>query len=216
MNLPQRKLKRGLTILEVMLALAIAGLSLASIAELVSIGVRAAERARDISTAQFLAEGKLNEFAAGVGGGQPVSQQRFLEAPDWVYSVGLQPLNDSGLVAVTVVVERADSAEAVNTFRFQVVRWIPDQTLQLNQPTDDPYADATAASSDTSSSSSSGSAASGAASSSSSSGSAASGAASSSGLGGSLPSNVGGSLPSNVGGSLPSGISVPSGAIPNR
>lgn len=133
--------RRGFSLLEVMLALAITGLSLAAISELISLGSRAALRSRDITTAQFLAESKLNEFSAGVGLAGPVSRQIFIENPDWVYSVDMLPIDDSGLVQLMVLVERSEESNINNPLKFQVVRWIPDPTLGLNQPQQDPYLD---------------------------------------------------------------------------
>ena len=58
-------MRRGLTLLEVLLALAILGGALATIGELMRIGARNAEIARDKTTAQLLAEATMGELEVG-------------------------------------------------------------------------------------------------------------------------------------------------------
>ena len=59
-------MRKGLTLLEVLLALAILGGALAVIGELSRIAARNAEQARDLSTAQRLCENKMAEIAAEI------------------------------------------------------------------------------------------------------------------------------------------------------
>ncbi|MCH5374492.1 MAG: type II secretion system GspH family protein, partial [Planctomycetes bacterium] len=59
-------LRRGLSLLEVILAVAILGLGLAIIGELIRNGTRQAEEVRFLTAAQLLCESKLEEVAAGV------------------------------------------------------------------------------------------------------------------------------------------------------
>ena len=57
--------RRGLSLLEVVLAIAILGMSLATIGQLIRIGARNAVMARDLATAQMYAESTLADVAAG-------------------------------------------------------------------------------------------------------------------------------------------------------
>jgi prepilin-type N-terminal cleavage/methylation domain-containing protein len=62
----RRRRNAGLSLLEVILAIAILGGCIAVIGELVRLGARQAEEARELTTAQLLCESKLEEIAAGV------------------------------------------------------------------------------------------------------------------------------------------------------
>ena len=57
--------RTGLSLLEVMLALAILGGALAAIGELMRIGARNAEKARDLTTAQMICESTMAEIQLG-------------------------------------------------------------------------------------------------------------------------------------------------------
>ena len=57
--------RQGLSLMEVIIALAILGLALAAIGELIRVGARNAEVSRKRTTAQLLCENKLAEIKAG-------------------------------------------------------------------------------------------------------------------------------------------------------
>ena len=56
---------RGLSLLEVILAIAILGGSLATIGQLIRIGARNAAEARDLTMAQLYAESQMNRLSSG-------------------------------------------------------------------------------------------------------------------------------------------------------
>ena len=56
---------RGLSLLEVILAIAILGGALVTIGQLIRIGARSAAEARDLTMAQLYAESEMNGIAAG-------------------------------------------------------------------------------------------------------------------------------------------------------
>ena len=119
--------RTGMSLLEVILAIAILGGALAIIGELIRIGSRNAASARDLSTAQLHCESKLNEVAAGIepleGGGGPLD-----ETGEWVYSVVSEPVDDLGLIGVTVTVSQ-DPAQIAKPLTFTLTRWIIDPAV---------------------------------------------------------------------------------------
>lgn len=129
----RRRARRGLSILETMLAIAILGGTLAALGELVRTGVRAAGHAQDLTTAQMLCENKINEVVIGL---EPLTgaQGVFPEDPDWAYSVVTEPVDQQGgLLAVICTVAKADDASP-NPFTFQLIRWTVDPMMKYPLP----------------------------------------------------------------------------------
>ena len=124
-----RKLRRGLTLLEVILAIAILGGSLAVIGELMRVGIRHAEESRDSAMAQILCEGKMEEIAAGVSTPDAVSDVPFDSDSRWKYSVTSGSANQSGLLQVQVTVTPNDPDRA-SPPSFTLIRWIMDPSVQ--------------------------------------------------------------------------------------
>jgi general secretion pathway protein I len=128
---------RGLTLLEVMLAIAILGGCLAVIGELVRLGVRHAEEAREQTKAQLLCESKLEEIAAGIAPLEGASAVPFELDPDWTYTVEVTSLDQQGLIQVSVTVQPAES-ERLYPITFALSRWMLDPSLAASGelPTD--------------------------------------------------------------------------------
>ena len=132
-NKRQARQRRGLTLLEVILALTILGMSMVVIGQLVRIGAESAIRARDLTQAQFLAESKMEEIRAEIFPMESVGPIPFeaYENSDptqqWVYTVLVEPLQDTGLMAVGVSVERTDAAKPV---QFTLIAWVIDKELE--------------------------------------------------------------------------------------
>lgn len=138
-RLPRRAAaRRGLTLLEVMLALAILGGSLAVIGELMRIGARHAEAARDQTTAQLLCENMMAELVSGVlplsaTTAAPVDDSQY--AADWAYTVEIQPIDQQGLVSVRVTVEQNPQSYS-RPASFSLTRWMVDpQVAALSMET---------------------------------------------------------------------------------
>ncbi len=135
---PQRRVRRpmrkmgcraGLSLLEVMLAIAILGLSIAAMGELVRLGVRAAGETRELTKAQILCESKMSELAAGIVPLESVEQVPFELDPDWTWSVMVSPVDQEGLLMVQVMVEQVvDSGQQPVT--FTLTRWMIDPALE--------------------------------------------------------------------------------------
>ena len=117
--------RRGLSLLEVILSIAILGGAMVVIGQLFNLGYRSARQARLRSDANILCDSKMAELAAGVieaasTGGQPIA-----ENPDWNYSVDIQPSQQPGLLTATVTVEQSPDAAAF-PISMSIVRFVPD------------------------------------------------------------------------------------------
>jgi len=134
--------RHGLTLLEVMLALAILGGAIAVIGELMRFGMRNAESARDLSIAQVFCEAKINEVAAGLLPSQPIANSPIEEIASldadglWLYSVDVQQIDQQGLIAVKVTVTQ-DPNLKMRPVDFSLVRWMIDPTQVAIQSTGD-------------------------------------------------------------------------------
>jgi prepilin-type N-terminal cleavage/methylation domain-containing protein len=116
--------RRGFSLLEVILALAIFTLALTAIGELMRLGLRNAALARDTTRAQTLAESVLNELASQAIEVTPVSDQVSEFDPDFQYSIQIAPVEVAGLLSATVYARRVNSTNPNDG--FTVTRWIPD------------------------------------------------------------------------------------------
>jgi len=126
--------KAGFSLLEVILALAIAAGSIAVLGEASRLALRNAEVARDLARAQLLCESKLAEVVTGIIAAEAVSNVAFdatttasidPNEPAWLYSIETQPTDEDGLISVRVTVTR-DLPAAKYPVRFSLVRWMPD------------------------------------------------------------------------------------------
>src|SRR4051812_12128383 len=126
--------RSALSLLEVMLALAILGGSLAVISQLYAIGARQAIAARDLTEAEMWCEEKLAEISAGSTAPEPVSDAPLDEEGKFVYSVEKQDLNDQGMISVTVTVRLVPSAEEAslqdNKLKYSLTRWMVDPEIE--------------------------------------------------------------------------------------
>lgn len=115
-----------------MLAIAILGLAIAAMGELVRLGTRAAGETRDLTKAQILCESKISELAAGVIPPESVDQAPFDLDPDWTYSVALGPVDQQGLLMAQVRVEQVVEA-GQQPVTFTLTRWLIDPALEQAQ-----------------------------------------------------------------------------------
>jgi general secretion pathway protein I len=122
--------RRGFSLLEVILALAILGGAVAVLGEAASLAMRNAEFTRDMARAQMLCEGKLSEVVGGIVQAQPVQRAVLAGAADasepaWLYSIETASLSAEGLMSIRVTVTR-DLPAAKRPVQFSLLRWIPD------------------------------------------------------------------------------------------
>jgi prepilin-type N-terminal cleavage/methylation domain-containing protein len=122
------RVARGLTLLEVILAIAILGGALAVIGELIRIGSRAAASARDLTTAQLYAETKLNSLAAGIEEPTAISAAPLDDSGEWIYFVEPQEADEAGMIAVRVTVMQSPD-QVAQPVTFSLSRWILDPAV---------------------------------------------------------------------------------------
>lgn len=142
-----RTRRRGLGLLEVVIAMAILAASIAIIAELVRAGRRGAVDARDYTTAQLLCENKMAEIIAGIEPAEAVARATLPQNPatlpqnsEWLYTVEIREIEygrsedqNKGIKEVTVLVEKKLPQNTVTVGqpsrqppRYRLIRWMID------------------------------------------------------------------------------------------
>lgn len=125
-----RKSRPGLSLMEVMLALAILGVSLAVLGELVRTGVRSAGAARDLSTAQIFCESKMAEIISGIELPETIMSVPLEEFPEWLYSIEVQQIDQQGLLDILVTVQKDIELDRQPIY-FSLHRWMIDPEYEL-------------------------------------------------------------------------------------
>ncbi len=123
----------GLSLLEVMLALAILGGALAAIGELMRIGARNAEMARDLTTAQLICESTMAEIQLGFLPMQtagPIAVEDAQYQQDWLYTIVAEPLDQEGLTSIWLQIEQNPESFS-RPVSFAVTRWMIDPTVVM-------------------------------------------------------------------------------------
>ena len=122
--------RSGLSLLEVILSLAILGLSLVAIGHLFNLGFRSAADMQLRSQANMIADTTMAEVAAGVidfsASGGIVEDN-----PLWKYQVVSQDSTQPGLMSVTVTVSLADTAN--DSVSVSLVRLVADPDFEPEQ-----------------------------------------------------------------------------------
>ncbi len=115
--------RRGFSLLEVLLSIAILGGAMVVISQAFFLGYRSAVKTRFTSEANMLADAKMAELAAGV---LPLESSAggFENFPDWQYTIQVQSSLQPGLLMSTVTVTRNNSSDV--TASVSLVRFIPD------------------------------------------------------------------------------------------
>jgi hypothetical protein len=116
--------------LEVILAIAILAGAMVVLGQLVRIGTRASQGARDLTQAQLLCESIMAEILAGAAEPEPVTRAEVPNDPDWLYSIGLKATEEEGLVLLRVRVEQ-NLPGRKRPRGFSLVRWIADPGIEL-------------------------------------------------------------------------------------
>lgn len=133
--------RRAFSLLEMILALAILGSSMAVLAQIASTGVGAAREARAMTTARMICQSKLSELLLNIQGGQTPST--IIEAPaesfdsqsteTFVYSVEVMPGQMDGLLSIRVTVQARGGDGSEQLAIFALDRWVIDPTLGLEE-----------------------------------------------------------------------------------
>ncbi|TWU43181.1 hypothetical protein Q31b_22190 [Novipirellula aureliae] len=128
--------RNGFTLLEILLALAILGGSLAILGTIARTGTSAARESRDLAVARILCQTKLTEILLENISPQPVVDIPITSADSgsmspFSYSVEVMPAPLDGMLAirVTVVAANPDGGSALATYSLS--RWMIDPDLGL-------------------------------------------------------------------------------------
>lgn len=157
--------RRGISLLEVMLAIAILGGSMAVVGQMVHTGSRAAIRARELTQAQIHAESVMSQIVAGIilpQSASTVPVETYDMAGEWMYSVDVQPGEQEGMLIIAVSVERS-LVSLPKPVTFTLQRLMVDPEFEAMMTTEEEMTDMEddGSSSDSASSSSSDSSAAG-------------------------------------------------------
>ncbi|MDZ4820548.1 MAG: prepilin-type N-terminal cleavage/methylation domain-containing protein [Planctomycetota bacterium] len=117
--------KRGFTLLEVILALAILVGAIAVIGELVRNGLNSGTRSRELSRAALLCESTLAEVQAGLIPPTSSTTGNFPDEPGWTYSIDSAAGDVDGLLQVRITVTNTASYLRPQT-TCSLVRWMRD------------------------------------------------------------------------------------------
>src|SRR5437773_9612778 len=123
--MPPHLSRRGLSLLEVILAIAILGGALATIGQLIRIGARNAAEARDLTMAQLYAETEMNRLPAGIDPLDTVKDAPYDDPGLYQYSIDVSGTDQAGLMAATVTVKQTPGT-ALYPVSFSLSRWIVD------------------------------------------------------------------------------------------
>lgn len=128
--------KRGFSLLEVMLAIGILLACLTVLGEMAYVGRKTAEDVEQLTTAQLLCQTQLNSILAGSLPWDSADHQPIADAPGWVYTVEIQPLDSFDLAELRVTVSpepTADDHQPTGGRQFTLVRWMrPSQPAALD------------------------------------------------------------------------------------
>jgi type II secretory pathway pseudopilin PulG len=127
--------------LEILLAIAILGGSLAILSQIAETGTDAAREARALAMARVLCQAKLSEVLLNATLGQTPTTvvdaraEPFdsLATTDFYYTVEVVPAPQEGLLAIRVSVQVADPDGGNALAKYQLTRWMIDPTLGLEE-----------------------------------------------------------------------------------
>jgi len=137
--------RRGLTLLEIVLSLAIFFGSITALSQLAWTGGRAAVNAKLRSQATIRAEAKLNEVLAGIEPMQSVSGTAFPDDNHWTWSQNVVPSSHPELVQIDLTVSYRGVGRMTNV-DVTLRRWAREQALFVKAVTQEKQeADAKAA-----------------------------------------------------------------------
>jgi hypothetical protein len=124
-------LRRGLSLFEVIIALAIFMGAICAIGELVSNGVRGAVQARLQTQAVLRAETRLGEVVAGIAPLHGATSGTFTDDPSWSWSVVVTTGPHPGLYIVDVTATHASATHAGNQ-SYSLRRLVRDPQVALD------------------------------------------------------------------------------------
>ena len=127
--------RKGITLLEVILGLAIFVGSIAIISKLVELGVRASQFAQLHTRAVILAQSKMAEIVAGILPLESASGDVFPEDPAWQWQLDVSDGPVSGLNWVSITVIPSSTGELATNrepVEFTLSRWLLDPSYMAD------------------------------------------------------------------------------------
>lgn len=131
-----RTVRTGLSLLEVVLALAILGAAAAMLAQSMQVATDAGMQARDQALAELLAESKLSEVIAGA---YPPNQntdwmpiETVVEPGRWHFKIVSQPTLTDGMLGVQVWVTDDPQMQKERPLQVMLTRWMIDPNMGLD------------------------------------------------------------------------------------
>ncbi len=133
--------QQGFSLLEILLALAILGGSMAILSRIVDTGISAAREARDLANARMICQAKLSEVMLNSASGitpqmqppTPVDSFDSQSTTPFEFSVEVQPGQLGGILLIRVVVEAQNPDGGEPLARYSLVRWMIDPALGLEE-----------------------------------------------------------------------------------
>lgn len=123
--------RSGISLFEVVLALAIFIGAMAAMAQILRTGSRAAIRAQLTSEAVILSELRMNELVSGVLPLESVSRAPFDGKPNWFWTVNISDSNVPSLLKLEVIVEHQGDRGA-STVTYQLARLMRDPQVYVD------------------------------------------------------------------------------------
>lgn len=131
---------RGLTLLEVILALAILGVACAFMAQAMQLATSNAIEAQRQAQGELAAESIMSELVAGIIPLQPTSTWAPVgvsaSSSNWSYMVQIVPCEVQHMVGIQVMVRDDANMESTRPADLSVIRWVIDPSLGLDTPPD--------------------------------------------------------------------------------
>ena len=121
--------RKGLTLLEIVLALGLAAMAISLLVELVAIGNRAANASRDESKAQMVAQSIMAELTSGLA--EPTSTSGNWELDStWAYDVSASMNASQTMYFITVTAKQ--EGEVSSPVSFTLTQWlaIPPEPME--------------------------------------------------------------------------------------
>ncbi len=135
------RFRRGFSLLEILLALAILGGSLAILSRIVETGTSAAIEARSLAEARLVCQAKLTEILLDAANGQtpqsvfsvPIDSfdESFTSSLNYSVEVLPPPIENIVAIRVTVVVQSPSAQSTLAS--YALTRWIVDPMYDLQQ-----------------------------------------------------------------------------------
>ena len=138
--------RKAFSLLEILLALAILGGSLAVLSQIVGTGIDSANSARDLALARLICQAKLTETL--LSSATPVTVPSTpAESPDsssntpFLYAIAVVPAPIDGMLAIRVSVEAQDLNGGPPVATYSLTRWMIDPSLGLEEAEEQAKAD---------------------------------------------------------------------------